>query len=274
MRKVAAGQGWRWIADGWAVMRTRLGLSIGVVLLMYVLLFVASWVPLIGSIATPFLTPFLAGGVYVVFARIKEVMNRRAIEPLAGEQPIGFDLMFSVFSRPDVRKPLLGLGLLSILFSMAMLLLMAGFVVSQLVGVDHAVLTNPTASDQARLEFLMPYLLSSKAMLLWLGVVVVAVLYSMAMFFAVPLIVLRGLPLGAALKESFAAVSANWAPFLIYAVIWVPLLLTVPLTVALSLIWLAPLMLASVFAAFEDIWPEAPNRMTGAAPTQRVSTVM
>lgn len=274
MRKVAAGQGWRWIADGWAVMRARLGLSLGVVWLMYVLLFVVSWLPLIGSAVTPFLTPFLAGGVYVVFARIKEILNRRTIEPLAGEQPIGFDLMFRVFSRPEVRKPLLGLGLISILFSLSLLFALAGFVMSQLAGIDHAVLTDPTATDQARLEFLMPYLLSSKAMLLWLGVMVVAVLYSMAMFFAVPLIVLRGHALSDALKASFAAVSANWLPFLLYALIWMLLLFTVPLTFMLSLVVLAPLMLASVFAAFEDIWPQDVHPTADAAPTQRVSTVM
>ncbi|WP_407276380.1 BPSS1780 family membrane protein [Halothiobacillus sp. DCM-1] len=274
MQKHAVGQGWHWIANGWRLMRERLGLSIGVVLLMYVLLFVVSMLPMVGSMITPFLTPFLAGGVYLVLARIQEIRARRAIEPLAGEQPIGFDLMFSAFSRPALRKPLLLLGALSVVFSLSLLLLMAGFVVWQLAGIDHAVLTDPTASDTARLEFLMPYLLSGKAMLLWLVVMVVAVVYSMATFFAVPLIVLRGFSLGDALKASFAAVSANWLPFLWYALIWALLFITVPLTMMLSLILLMPLLFASLFVAFEAIWPDQPTAPGHSSPPQRVSTVM
>lgn len=274
MQKVGVGQGWRWIADGWAVMQERLALAIGVVLLMYVLLFLVSMVPMVGSMITPFLTPFLAAGVYLVFARIQAVRARRAIEPLAGEQPIGFDLLFGAFSRPEVRKPLLGLAVLSILFSLMILLIIAGFMVSQLTGIDHAVLTDPKATDTARLEFLLPYLLSPSAMMLWLVVMVVSVIYSMATFFAVPLIVLRGYSFSAALNASFAGVSVNWRPFLLYALIWAALFVTVPLTVMLSLILLAPLMLASVFAAFESIWPPEQNHLSNTTTPQRVSTVM
>ncbi len=274
MQKLSAGHGWRWIAEGWGLMRARLGLSIGVVLLMYVLLFVVSWLPLVGSVLSTFLTPFLIAGVYIVFARIQEIRHRQLIEPLAGEQPIGFDLLFAAFSRPAVRKPLLALGVLSIVFSLTLLLAVAGFVVSQLAGIDHAVLTDPTATDTARLEFLLPYLLSPQAMILWLVVMIAAVLYSMATFFAVPLIVLRDHAFSAALKASFAAVSANWLPFLLYALIWLVLFMSVPLTLMLSLIVLVPLLLASMFAAFESIWPDEPTRPADSFAPKRVSTVM
>ena len=181
---------------------------------------------------------------------------------------------FKTTRREYAIYALLIIGVLSIVFSLTLLLAVAGFVVSQLAGIDHAVLTDPTATDTARLEFLPPYLLSPQAMILWLVVMIAAVLYSMATFFAVPLIVLRDHAFSAALKASFAAVSANWLPFLLYALIWLVLFMSVPLTLMLSLIVLVPLLLASMFAAFESIWPDEPTRPADSFAPKRVSTVM
>jgi hypothetical protein len=269
-------RGWGWIFDGWRLMKLRLGLAIGVVMLMYVLLFVASMVPFVGNMLTPFLSPFLAGGVYLVFARMREIAHRSQFEPLAREQPISFDLMFSVFKDLKSRRALLNLAVVSIAFTLAMLLLMAVYVTVKLSGIDHTVLTDATATDVQRVTFLMPILLDPSAWFVWLIALVGVAIYSMATFFAVPLIVLRGLSVVPALRQSFQAVAQNWAAFLLYGVIWLLLFISVPLTLMLSLIILLPLMFASVFIAFEDIWPTeggAQSTVTG-APSTHISTVM
>ncbi|HQS02127.1 MAG: hypothetical protein B7Y07_01995 [Halothiobacillus sp. 24-54-40] len=276
MRILGTQRGWGWILDGWRLMKSRLGLAIGVVMLMYVLLFVASMVPFVGNVLTPFLSPFLAGGVYLVFARMREIERRGQFEPLAREQPISFDLMFSVFKDARPRRALLHLAAITIGFTLAMLFLMAVFVSIKLSGIDHTVLTDATATDAQRVAFLMPILLDPSAWLVWLIALVVVAIYSMATFFAVPLIVLRGLSVVPALKQSVQAVAQNWLAFLWYGVIWLLLFISVPLTLMLSLIILLPLMFVSVFIAFEDIWPaesDAPGAVTG-APSTHISTVM
>lgn len=276
MRIMSAQRGWGWILDAWRLMKSRLGLAIGVVMLMYVLLFVASMVPFVGNLLTPFLSPFLAGGVYLVFARMREIERCSQFEPLTREQPISFDLMFVVFKDPAPRKALLNLAAVTIGFTLAMLLLMAVFVTIKLSGIDHTVLTDAKATDAQRVAFLMPILLDPSAWLAWLIALVVLAIYSMATFFAVPLIVLRGFGMVPALTQSFQAVSQNWLAFLLYGGIWLLLFISVPLTLMLSLIILLPLMFVSVFIAFEEIWPAEggePSTVTGASSTH-ISTVM
>lgn len=282
MRRLGASQGISWIAEGWRLMRERMTLVIGVVVLSYVLFFVVSRLPFIGSAIVALASPFLMGGVYVILSRIREIQSRSAIEPLAREQPIAWDLLFSVFQDPTPRKSLIGNGLVSIGFQLLLLLIFSVFITVMLSGIDHTVLTDPTATDKQRIELLLPLLLSPAAGMLWVTVLIASVLYGMAVFFVVPLIVLRGYALWPAMRASFAAVSANWLPFLVYALIWVGLLLTIPITLGLSLIILGPLMIVSVYTAFEAIWPEEHVGTTGTGrqpPTpdssqEHTSTVM
>lgn len=277
MRRVNAGRGWQWIKEAWRLMRPRFGLVLGVVLLMYVLLFAASMIPLIGNIITPILAPFLAGGVYVVLQKVREIEERARIEPLAREQPISIDLLFSVFKNPAPRKDLLWLGFVSIAFSLALLLVVATFVTVKLSGIDHSVLTDLTATDEQRMRFLIPYLMDPDAWILWIGVLIASVAYSMATFFAIPLIVLRGEKIRSALSQSFGAVGRNWAAFLVYALVLFVLFLSVPVTLMLSLILLLPLMITSVYVAFEDIWGDSPvshDGEPGRVVQERTSTVM
>jgi hypothetical protein len=280
MRRVHAGRGWQWIKEAWRLIRPRFGLVLGTVLLMYVLLFFASMIPMIGNIIAPILAPFLAGGVYVVLRRVREIEQRSRIEPLASEQPISFDLLFSVFKDPAPRKALLWLGFVSIAFSLALLLVVATFVTVKLSGVDHSMLTDPSANDEQRVRFLIPYLMDPDAWALWIGILIASVAYSMATFFAVPLIVLRGETLRSAFSQSFSAVGRNWSAFLVYALVLFVLFLTVPITLMLSLILLLPLMITSVFIAFEDIWGDSPvggdadRQDQGRVLQERTSTVM
>lgn len=283
MQRLGASQGASWIVGGWRLMKERMTLVIGVVFLAYVLMFVASMLPFVGNVLVALASPFLIGGVFVILNRIREIQERSALEPLAREQPISWDLLFSVFQNPVLRKSMIGYALVSIGFQLLILLIFAAFITVMLSGIDHTVLTDPTATDQQRLELLLPLLITPSAGMLWVIVLVVAVLYSMAVFFVVPLIVLRGARLLPALRASFSAVSANWLPFLVYGLIWFALLLTIPFTLGLSLIILGPLMITSVYAAFEAIWPEDASEdhdVSGSAlpsaksPQKYTSTVM
>ena len=255
MRKRPASSGARWIAGGWQLLKTRPGLVIGSVLLMYVLLILASMMPLIGLGAGYLLSPLLAGGVIAIFARIAEILERAEDEPLAREQPIGFDLLFSQFNGEAPWRALIGLGGVTILVNLLVFILVMGYLGTALPEGGMTALNDPELTDTERMEILWPALTSSAAMGIWSSVAVIYVLYLAAKLFAVPLIILQGYPLMAALAASFRAVWRNWLPMLIFGLIWTGLFMTVPLTMGLAAILLVPWAWAALYAAFVSIFP-------------------
>ena len=257
MRKRPASSGARWIAGGWQLLKTRPGLVIGSVLLMYLLIFLTSLVPLVGMGAGYLLAPLLGGGVIVIFARIAEILERAEEEPLAREQPIGFDLLFSQFSTEAPWRPLLGLGGVTIVVNLGIMLLLAAYLTAAMPEGGMAALNSPDMSDSDRLAQLLPVLTSGGAMWLWGAVVGIYVLYLSAMLFAIPRVVLAGSPLWSALADSFRAVWLNWSPMLIFGLIWLGLFMTIPLTAGLSAILLVPWGWAAVYAGYVSIFPTA-----------------
>lgn len=281
MERVSAGQGLSWIRGGWTLLRMKPGAVIGSVLLMYILLFVAQMLPFVGGIIAMVVAPFLAGGVYLILQRVGQIAAEAEAEPLAREQPVSFDLLFSLFKQAEKRRSLLGLAALALLFNLAMLILFVIFVSVSLGGLDHNALTDPATTDQQKMQMLMPVLFSPQSMWLWLVVLVVSVVYAMATLFAVPQIVLDGVGLIDALKQSFQAVGRNWLPFLTYGLVWMLLyLLFIPITIGLALIILVPLGMASIYIAYRNIWPEPEQGNDGLPRTpvmptrERSSTVM
>ena len=255
MRKRPASSGARWIAGGWQLLKTRPGLVIGGVLLMYLLIFLTSFVPLIGMGVGYLIAPILGGGVIMIFARIAEILERAEDEPLAREQPIGFDTLFSQFSGQAPWRKLIGLGGVTILVNLVILLILASYLTAAMPDGGLAALNNPDTSDSERLAQLLPVLTSGTAMWLWLAVVGIYVLYLAAMLFAIPRVVLAGSSLRAALSASFRAVWINWLPMLIFGLIWLGLFMTIPLTAGLSAILLVPWGWAATYAAYVSIFP-------------------
>lgn len=255
MRKRPASSGARWIAGGWQLLKTRPGLVIGSVLLMYVLILLTSFIPLIGMGAGYLIAPILGGGAIVIFARIAQILERAEDEPLAREQPIGFDLLFSQLRADAPWRTLLGLGGLTIAVNLLILLLLAGYLTAALPEGGLAALNDPALSDADRMGELLPVLTSGAALGVWLAVVIVYLLYLSAMLFAIPLVTLRGYSLTHALLASFRGAWLNWLAMLVFGLIWLLLFLTVPLTAGLSAILLLPWAWASLYAAYVSIFP-------------------
>lgn len=281
MERVSAGQGLSWIRGGWTLLRLKPGAVIGSVLLMYILLFVAQMLPFVGGIVAMVLAPFLAGGVYLILQRVGQIAAEVEAEPLAREQAVSFDLLFSLFKQPEKRRALLGLAAVALMFNLVMLILFVVFVGTSLGGLEHNALTDSATTDQQKMQMLMPILFSAKGMWLWLIVLTLSAVYAMATLFAVPQIALDGVGLVEALKQSFRAVGHNWLPFLTYGLVWMLLYIVfVPITVGLALIVLIPLGVASVYIAYRNIWPEPEEGDDGTAkppvtpPRERSSTVM
>lgn len=224
-QKVSAQQGVVWFTEGWRLLLRRPGLVIAMTLILFLILIGLGLIPILGMAATPVLMPLLSAGVYLT------------LQHLARGETADFDLLFSGFRTHT--QPLLILGLLllgaQVLFALVMMLTLGGGMMT--MGMGGA----PNIGAAALLMML-----------------VFSVLVLMAYTLAVPLVALRGQdPLGA-VKTSFYAVAANWAPLLIYGLIYLGLALLASVPFGLGWILLLPLTFTTLYAAYRDIFEAAP----------------
>ena len=64
-RPVEAGRGWAWIASAWELFKRQPGMWIGITLLLFVILVVASLIPIVGGVAMTLFAPVFAAGVVI-----------------------------------------------------------------------------------------------------------------------------------------------------------------------------------------------------------------
>jgi uncharacterized membrane protein len=76
----------------------------------------------------------------------------------------------------------------------------------------------------------------------------------MATWFAPALIVLHDVAPTAAFKASFYACLRNWIPFLVYSVVLLVLFLVAAIPAGLGFLVLIPVLVASVYTAYRDIF--------------------
>jgi hypothetical protein len=232
-RGVPAGHGWRWIADAWTFMAPQRGTFIGIVLLYWLLIIVASFIPLLGGIAVTLFSPVISGGIML---GCDAVRRGESLE-------IGY--LFAGFQRHFGK--LVALGAIS--FGLGILLVVV--VVAIVGGSMFGVLTSGGEPS--------PEQLAGMGLNLVLAVLValaISIPFYMFLWFAAPLIVLADMDIGTALKSSFSACLKNIVPFLVWGVMI--LVLAIPATIPIFLGWLllGPVLLVSVYTGYRDIFHE------------------
>jgi hypothetical protein len=261
VRSVPAGQGWQWIVDAWTLTAGYRALFVGLVVAFMALAIVASVVPFVGSIVMGLFTPVLQAGLIL------------GCDALHRGEPLKIDHLFAGFERHTGR--LVMLGGVSVIAGFVMLAIGAVIVGPQaLVPLLSGI---PPAPDQM-VELFMRMLLAA------LVVIALSLPFYMAVWFAVPLIALRGVEVGAAMSASFNACVKNVVPFLVWSVavlglaivpclpffIAVALHLPVTLLLASTLpmmvagIALAALFFASLYTSYQDVFASE-HEMTSAA---------
>jgi len=245
-RKVSVGQGWQWYVEGWRLFATRPGVIYLVLLLFLLVQFVISMVPLIGAPIATLIGPALLGGVYLVFRRIRGVRADMQVDALAREQNISAGMLFEGLKDPERRRRFLILGALGLLFNFVLLLVLMG---------SLSLPDDPEQMATMDEEQVMLALLNIP-LGVWLMVFSLWTLYMAAMTFAIPLVAMRGVSAMTAIKASLAAIAANILPCLVYGLVGLALMFLAILPMGLGLILLIPVLFASVFAAFEDIFAE------------------
>ena len=225
------GHGWRWIVEGWHIFTASPVLWIVTALLDIIIIsIVTASVPVVGQLAGIVLTPVLTAGLMI-----------GASEVAAG-RPLSIGHLFAGFQQRV--GSLVGLGLLSALFTVVVVLIIFfafGSAVMQLMmkaSVDPAALTR------------------SLGLLLTIAVVAALLLLPLAMafYFAPALIAIGGQGPLAAIRMSILACLRNSLPLLVYSLALIVLAILATLPFALGWIVLLPVLIASAYASYRDIF--------------------
>jgi uncharacterized membrane protein len=227
-RMVGAGRGWDWIVEAFALFRKQPGTWILAAVVLGVLFIVVSMIPILGSFASALLFPVFGGGLML---GCKELDRGGAL---------ALDHLFAGFKQNTGDLVMVGAFNL---FGWA-LIVFAVFVVvggGVFMGVMRGGLPGAGISIASMLIALL--LIGGLSVPLY-----------MATWFAPALIVLQGMAPAAALKASFVACLKNWLPFLVYSIVLLVLCLAAAIPAGLGYLVLIPVLIASVYTAYRDIF--------------------
>ncbi len=229
-----AGDGVKWIGDGWKLFARAPLMWILALLVLIVIWIVLGLIPFVGWLALQILTPVFYAGLMVACRSI-ERGNDFELEHLFA----GFRTQFA------------NLAVTGIVFRVGWMLL---FLVSAMFagfGVLGAILTGSTQ------DMLPAIAASTFAILLGLLVMLaLAVPLLAAYWFAPALVIMHGVAPLEAMKASFFACFRNFIPFLLYGIVMMVLCLVALVPLGLGLLVWVPLTFTSTYAAYRDIFTE------------------
>lgn len=227
-RAVDAGHGWDWIASGFALFKKQPGTWILILIVLAVCWILIGLVPIVGGLADLLLLQVIVGGI---------MLGCRALDS-GGELEVGH--VFAGFKQNTSNLVVLGLlALVAWVVVMIPTILIIGG------GTFLAMMSGDTAGIAALgLTFVL-------AMLVLLAL---SIPVYMALWFASALVVFHDLAPVAAMKTSFLACLKNIIPFLLYGVIALVLSVLAAVPLGLGFLVLMPVVLASVYTAYRDIF--------------------
>ena len=228
---VGTGNGWSWIADAWTLTGQQRGTWIGLFVLFAVVVVVLSLIPFFGSLLLALVMPVLYGGIML------------GCDAQRRGQRIEVGHLFAGFKNHAGK--LIGVGVLTLLAFVAIfVVIMAIFgfgMMSMMMGGGEP---SPEQLQTGIAGMLI-------ALLVMTGL---SVPVYMAVWFSTPLITLNGLEVGAALRTSFFACLKNVLPFLIWGVMMFLLAIVASIPLLLGWLLLGPVLIASVYTAYRDIF--------------------
>ncbi len=237
---VPAGHGWLWLSQGFWHFRQNPFQWIIALVVWVVVTMLVSLVPFLGSLAVTLFAPVLAAG-FMIGANAQNE---------GGDFEVGH--LFSGFSS--------GLGQLVLVG----LLYLVGFMVIGLLGAFLvgggmiAAFGGMGAMGQVNPEQVNPAMLGSAFLIPMLIVMALSIPLIMAYWFAPALVALEGLSALAAMKMSFVGCLKNVLPFLIYGLIATVLFVLGSIPLLLGLLVVIPMLTASIFVAYKDIYYAEP----------------
>lgn len=236
IHNAASGRGAAWLLEGFSWFQRNAGAWIGIAIILLILTVVSGFVPLSGLVLQ-LLMPVLLGGL---------ILGCREIDH-GGK--LGINHLFAGFR--DHTGSLVLLGVLYSLALFVIVLIMVLMVVMMIGGmefIDRVMEDTPGAIIENSRTMLLIML---TGMLIYLPLL-------MAFWFAPALIVLKGLGVIDSLKYSFRGCLANIMPFLIYGLLGLALSILATIPFMLGWFVLMPMVLASIYISYKDIFQPAP----------------
>lgn len=230
-RAVGAGQGWTWIAEGFGLFRKAPGIWIALVVILFVILVVLAFIPLLGAVATFLVVPVFVGGLLL------------GCQALQGGGELEIAHLFAGFKAHTGN--LIVLGALAIA---GWIVVMLPVVVIVGTGAVVALLRGDAAGVAA---------MGGSVVLTWLVALALSIPIYMALWFAPALVVLRGLAPIEAIKESFLGCLKNILPFLVYSIVLMVLGIVASIPLGLGWLVLGPTLIASVYVSYRDVYGAA-----------------
>ena len=230
-RGVAAGRGWSWIAEGWDLFRRAPGIWIAITIVLAVIFFALAFIPILGSIGTMVLGPVFTGGLMI---------GCRALDEGGS---LEFGHLFAGFR--ERLGALAGIGALYLAGTFVVVLLVmvvTGASMFTLFGAGG----EPQATDPAAMFATMG--------LAFLVMMALMIPLLMAIWLAAPLAVFHDQSPFEAMKGSFVGCLKNIVPFLVYGVVMFVAAIVASLPLLLGWLVLAPIMGASIYTAYRDIY--------------------
>jgi len=227
-RTVDAGRGWDWIVEGYALFSKQPGMWILAAVVLGVVFVVLGMIPVFGSLASALVLPIFGGGLML---GCKDLHRGAALE---------IEHLFAGFRQKTGDLVMVGafnlIGWVIIVFAVVAVSGGGVFMGAMRGGIEGAGMSIASLLIAALL------------------VAGLSVPLSMATWFAPALIVLHDVAPAAALKASFYACLRNWIPFLVYSVVLLALCFVAAIPAGLGFLVLIPVLAASVYSAYRDIF--------------------
>jgi uncharacterized membrane protein len=227
-RVIAAGNGFEWLKQGWAIFSVNPGLWVAITLLLIVAFIAVNIVWLVGPMAANLLTPLIGAGLMAICQKASDAEAFIIEDIFAG---------FGTNTNALVILGVIYMGSLLVVDAITGLLI-GGSVVGGLV-------MGSPAGFGVLLGGSMVALLLKLACLVPL---------SMAMWFAPALVFFNNMSPFDALKASFNACLKNTLPFLVYGLMVMVLLFFAALPVGLGFLVLIPVLAGSIYVSYRDIF--------------------
>ena len=226
-RAVPSGHAWEWIATGWNTFRRQAGMWVLLTIVLGMIVIALSVIPLLGSLAVTLLMPVFVGGLMTGCRKIEKGEDIDLADLFAGFQRAGGSL---------VLVGLIGLGLtIAVMIPMMLAIGLTAFSSADFSNAP-ALGTNALIGILVSLALIIPV--------------------NMALWFAPALVTLQDASPTRAIGQSFRGCIKNLVPFLVYGVILFVLALIASAPFMLGWLVLAPVLIASVYAAYRDIFFE------------------
>ncbi len=231
-----------------------LGIWIVLALILGVIYFVLSFIPILGGLAASVLGPALFGGL-IYGAR--ELDHDRSLE---------IPHLFQAFQDSDRTVPMLLLGLVPLAASIIGAILAAGLIAGT---VGTAAITG---SDAAAMG-----MLTGGGLIVFLIMIAVGLVAGALLMFAVPRVMFGHAEPVAAVKDSLQAVLSNLGAYVVFALIYIGLAILAMIPFGLGFLILMPVMAGAVYSANKQVFgggdptqeiPSTPAEPGGAGPQE------